>query len=109
MGERLAGVGIKSENFILAAGRTKTFADARVNDCVRFVAEIAAGKPVSPDVAELIEVIECDPRHQCEIGNRVNDSLKKTRGLYRVIADEGGCDPKVCRIKGRSCPAFTRL
>lgn len=76
---------------------------------VGFRDEIAASKPVSPDIAELIEVIVASAGDEVQALEWRDARLEENRRFFRVIADEGRLRSKSCETNGRSCPAFTRL
>ena len=50
--------------------------------------QIAAGKSIRPDVAELIEVIEAPARYEIQSAHRRDARLQESGGLFGFVADE---------------------
>ncbi len=63
-------IGVVSENFILAARRTKSRGDAGVQRRVRLVDLVTARDTISPNVAKLIEMIDSSTGDEDQIVNR---------------------------------------
>src|SRR5882762_2270676 len=80
---------IVPENFVLTTRRTKSCRHARMQCCVCPVDFITAGESISPNTAELIEVIEAPACDENQIVDRHQRSLQKSGDLLRVIAHEG--------------------
>ncbi len=80
---------IVPENFVLTARRTKSCRHARMQCCVCPVDFITAGESISPNTAELIEVIEAPACNENQIFDGRQRSLQKSGDLLRVIAHEG--------------------
>ncbi|MEY2558250.1 MAG: hypothetical protein QOE34_1675 [Verrucomicrobiota bacterium] len=78
------------ENFVLTGGRAESSRDARMQMRVGFRDQITAGKPVGPDIAELIEVIVAPASHQIQSLERRDARFKERGRFHCVIAVEGG-------------------
>src|SRR4029077_5273410 len=89
---------IHPENFILTARRAKSRGNARVECRIGFVDLLAAGYPVSPHVAELIEMIDASTRDKHQIVDH-SGCLQKSGDLFRMIADESGLRTKCLRYE----------
>src|SRR3984893_13198330 len=79
---------VKAKNFVLTTRWTESRRDARVQCRVRFVDLVTAGKTISPDIAEIIEVIVTSARDQNHVCDWCDRRLNKSRCLLRVIADK---------------------
>ena len=65
---------------------------------------VTAGKPVSPDVAELIEVIETPTHDENQVFDRRRSRLQEPSCLLGVIAYKGRLRPKKLQNKGSLLP-----
>ena len=90
---------VVAENLVLTARRTEPRRDAGMQVRIGFRNQIAAGKPIGPNVAELIEVIVATARNQVQILERADAGLKENRGLLGMIADESRLRSKRLRNK----------
>ena len=75
-----------SENFVLTAWRTESGRHTGVQNCVCPVNLVSAGDAISPDAAELIEVIEAAAGDKDQILNRRQRRLQESGDFFRVIA-----------------------
>ena len=61
---------VVSENFVLTAWRAEASTDAGMQNGIRFVDFVTAGKTIGPNAAELIEVIETSASDEDQIFDR---------------------------------------
>ena len=103
-------VEIVPENFVLTARRTETGRITRMQRRVGLLDHITAGETISPNIAELIKVIETAAGDQDSSLRLACTLACKNPATYWVWSlTNVGCGPKICETKGRSCPALTRL
>src|SRR5207249_4811371 len=88
------------ENLVLTARRTEPGCDARVQSRVCLVDFVTAGKLISPDVTELIKVIEPPTRDEDQVFDRRRSRLQKVGCFLGVIAYKGRLRPKNLQNKG---------
>src|SRR5580700_3007428 len=88
---------VVAENLILTARRTEPRRNARVQRCVCLVDFVAARDSISPDTAELIEMIETPAGDEDQILDRRQRRLHKAGDLLSVVADEGWLWPERLR------------
>ena len=79
---------IVPEDFILAAWRTESRPHAGMQRYVCLLDLVTARKPIRPDAAELVEVIEAPAGDEDQIFNRRYGRLQESSDLLSVIADE---------------------
>src|SRR5437899_9821211 len=89
---------IHPKNFVLTARRTESGRHARMQRCVRLLDLVTASESISPNVSELIEIIETPPRDEDEIVD-VNGGLQEAGHLLGVIADKRRLWTKRLRYK----------
>src|SRR5207244_5033520 len=70
--------------------RTESGRHTGVQNCVCPVDLVTAGDAISPDAAELIEVIEAAAGDKDQILNRRQRRLQESGDLFGVIAHKGG-------------------
>src|SRR5207247_7507264 len=74
------------ENFVLTAWGTESGRHTGVQNCVCPVNLVTAGDAISPDAAELIEVIEATARDKDKVLNRRQRRLQESGHLFGMIA-----------------------